>query len=93
MNLAEQRIPAFLSRLHHAETSKEGKARLLEQKDIWKGDKITKEYKLHLEKQLELLLKEDEEKTDWLSVFHWKYKKAHNKGKRTILRSLIKQLS
>jgi len=90
--LAEHRIPSFLSRLHHKATTTEEKRKVLEQKDIWLANQITKEYKLFLEKQLESLLKEDEEKTDWLSIFHWKYKKAHNKGKRTILRSLLKQL-
>jgi hypothetical protein len=88
----EYKIPAFLSELHHGAASPEQKRLLLQRYNEWLLNDITKSYILHLEKQLLVITKEDEEKTDWLSVFHWKYKQAHAKGQRSLLRKLLKQL-
>lgn len=87
-----KKIPAFLSDQHHAAKSMEAKKELLERFDIWSCSDITKSYIVYLEKHLDLLQKEDEEKTDWLSLFHFRYKQAHNKGQRTLLRKLLKQI-
>lgn len=88
--MAERKVPNFLSKHFHSLDTLEEKRRLLDDFDIWKSSVITKNAILSIESELQKLEKEDEEKTDWLSVFHWKYKSAHNKGKRTALRSLLK---
>lgn len=93
MNLAERRIPKFLSKRIHSLGSTEEKRKALEQFEIWKSSDITKDYILFLESKIEHLLREDEDKTDWLSLFHMKYKKAHDKGQRSILRFLLKDLN
>lgn len=91
--MSERKIPPFLSEKHHSASTIDGKRSVLEQYDIWRSHSITESYKLWLEKQLEALIKEDEEKTDWLSFFHFKYKQAHNKGQRALLRKLLKQIN
>jgi hypothetical protein len=91
--MAERKIPPFLSDKHHTAPTVEAKKQVLEHYDIWSSHSITQSYKLWLEKQLEALIKEDEEKTDWLSFFHYKYKQAHNKGQRALLRKLLKQIN
>jgi hypothetical protein len=90
--MSERKIPAFLSAAHHAASSIEAKRKLLEAYDIWACSDITKSYIIFLEKELQRLLKEDEEKTDWLSRFHFRYKEAHNKGQRGLLRKLLQQI-
>jgi len=61
--MSERKIPAFLSAAHHAASSIEAKRKLLEAYDIWACSDITKSYIIFLEKELQRLLKEDEEKT------------------------------
>lgn len=90
--MAEYRIPPFLSGEHHKANNPKEKQALLEQYVIWSKHDITKQYIMWLEKQLIDLQQKDEDKTDWLSVFQFKYTQAHTKGKRSVLRNLLKVL-
>lgn len=87
--MAQRKVPRFLSKDFAGLSSTEEKKKLLDDFDIWKSSFITKSYILFLEQELEKIVREDEDKTDWLSAFAYRYKQSHNKGKRSILRSLL----
>ena len=87
--MAPRKVPAFLSKKFNSLSTREEKIKLLDDYEIWKLMDITKSYILHLEEELERAVKEDEDKTDWLSWFSFKYTQAHNKGKRSFIRKLL----
>jgi hypothetical protein len=80
-------IPEFLSSV----PNQEEKARLMKQYLQWKRWEIAEIVVAHYEDKLEKLIEEDE-KDSPLSWFQYKWNTAQRKGKRSILRKIIKDL-
>jgi len=85
------KIPNFISE-YFKDLSKEEKAEAIARYKNWHSHDFTQMFIQHMERNRELLIKEDESKTDFLSWFQFSYKKAYNRAKRALLRELITKL-
>lgn len=85
--MAKVRVPFFYEDC--TQTELQEKLKLFK---VWANDTVTNDFKLSLEKRLEVLIK-DEEKENPISWFQSRYNRAKNLAKRELLRSLIKDLS
>jgi hypothetical protein len=86
------KIPPFLSAYLEGMT-KEEKDEAVQQYKSWYNNNFTQMYVQYLEDRAEQLVKEEEDKTDFLSWFQFSYKTAHNRAKRSLLRELAKKLN
>lgn len=88
----ETRIPKASSERWSSLTSKEEKDKFVQQYKTWKNNPFTKELILNLEKQLTEELVQQDKKDSFISLFSFRFSEAVSKGKRSILRELIKQI-
>lgn len=88
----ETRIPKASSERWSSLTSKEEKDKFVQQYKTWKNNPFTKEFIANLEKQLTEELVQQDKKDSFISLFSFRFSEAVSKGKRSILRELIKQI-
>jgi hypothetical protein len=85
------KVPSFmseyLSTLAHNE-----KQEAMERYKRWHSHDYTELFTKYLQDECDRLVKEDEDKGDFLSKFQFSYVSIRNKAKRGLLRSLIKKL-
>lgn len=86
------KIPSFISAEFSKVPSKEQKEEMITRYKTWSTNEFTLLLTEYLEEEYDRLLKEDEEKSDFLSKFQFSYVAIRNKAKRGFIRSLIKKL-
>ena len=86
------KIPSFISGEFSKLQTKEQKEEMIGRYKRWSENEFTLLLIEYLEEEYEKLLKEDEEKSDFLSKFQFSYSSIRNKAKRGFIRSLIKKL-
>jgi hypothetical protein len=86
------KIPSFISGEFSKLQTKEQKEEMISRYKRWSENEFTLLLIEYLEEEYEKLLKEDEEKSDFLSKFQFSYISIRNKAKRGFIRSLIKKL-
>lgn len=88
----ETRIPRASSERWNSLATKEEKDKFVQQYKSWKQNPFTKELILHLEKlAVEESIQQDK-KENFLSLFSFRFSEAVSRGKRLVLRELIKQI-
>lgn len=85
------KVPSFISDEFNS-LDHEGKKEASERYKRWYKHEFTEMFIDYLEEEYEKLLKEDEERSDFLSRFQFSYVSIRNKAKRSLLKSLIKKL-
>jgi len=90
--MSEFKIPSFISAEFSKLRVKEEKEEMISRYKRWSDNEFTVLLMEYLEDEYDKLLKEDEEKLDFLSKFQFSYVTIRNKAKRGFIRSLIKKL-
>jgi len=86
------KVPSFISNDFSKLPSKEQKEEMISRYKRWSENEFTLLLVEYLEDEYDKLLKEDEERSDFLSWFQFSYVVIRNKAKRGFIRSLIKKL-
>jgi hypothetical protein len=86
----ETRIPRASSERWSSLTTKEEKDKFVQQYKTWKNNPFTKEFISFLEKQMIEETIQQDKKENFLSLFSFRFSEAVSRGKRTVLRELIK---
>ena len=86
------KVPPHLSKEFNALKTKEEKQEFIQSYKIWLEHPHTKSLIKDFNHRIDELIKQDEQ-SDPLSWFQCKYQGAKNKGKRSLLRTIIKQLN
>lgn len=88
----ETRIPRASVERWNSLTTKEEKDKFVQQYRNWKNNPYTKELISHLERMaVEESINQDK-KENFLSLFVFRFSEAVSRGKRLVLRELIKQI-
>lgn len=90
--MSEFKIPSFISSEFSQLTNKADKEEMIKRYKGWSNNEFTLLLIEYLEEEYEKLVKEDEERSDFLSKFQFSYITIRNKAKRGLLRGLIKKL-
>ena len=85
-------IPAFLGKTFRELETKEQKDVFAQQLRMWMSNDITEELVRHLKEELDAHERNDDKDTSFVTEFQFNFKEAYNRGERTALRSLLKQL-
>lgn len=85
------KIPNFLSKISSGIRDQEAKKALVLRYQNWLNNEMTKEFLEWVEFQLQDSIDKEESKDDFLTLFQSKYYGATQKGKRSVLRKIIKQ--
>ena len=88
----ETRIPRASVERWNTLTTKEEKDKFVQQYRTWKNNPFTKEFILFLEKQQQEESLQQDKKENFLSLFSFRFSEAVSRGKRIVLRELIKQI-
>lgn len=88
----ETRIPRASIERWNSLTTKEEKDKFVQQYRTWKNNPFTKELIAHLDKlAVEESIQQDK-KESFISLFSFRFSEAVSRGKRLVLRELIKQI-
>lgn len=88
----ETRIPRASVERWNSLTTKEEKDKFVQQYRNWRNNPYTKELITHLERMaVEESINQDK-KENFLSLFVFRFSEAVSRGKRLVLRELIKQI-
>lgn len=90
--MSEFKIPSFISKDFGRLPNKSDKEDMIQRYKSWSTNDFTLLLIAYLEEEYEKLVKEDEERSDFLSKFQFSYITIRNKAKRGLLRGLIKKL-
>lgn len=90
--MSEFRIPRASSERFNALPTKEDKQKFISAYKAWKNNPFTKELTTLLESELQKEIEAEESKSDFLSKFQFGFSQAVSKGKRLILRKLLKTI-
>ena len=85
------KIPSFISE-HLNTLDHKAKQEGVERYKRWHSHDYTEMFMQYLEDECDKLVREDEDRSDFLSKFQFSYVSIRNKAKRGLLRSLIKKL-
>lgn len=86
----EHIIPKHLSKTFNNLKDKEEKLEVLNRYYSWLEDNNTVLLLSYLEQLLQEEIKSEEQENMFVSLFQSKYKTAHSKGRRSVLRELLK---
>lgn len=88
--MSETRIPVYSSKRFNSLVNKNDKDEFVKSYKSWLNSSFTKELLEHLEKELQREIEASEKETNFLTRFNFRFTEAHSKGKRTVLRKLLK---
>lgn len=88
--MSETRIPRASQARWSSLQTKEEKDKYVQQYKAWKNNPFTKELIEHLSTSLEAESVNQDKETGFLSLFQFRFSEAVARGKRTVLRELIK---
>ncbi len=88
--MSETRIPRASQARWSTLQTKEEKDKYVQQYKSWKQNPFTKELIEHLTASLEAESVNQDKETGFLSLFQFRFSEAVARGKRTVLRELIK---
>lgn len=86
------KVPPHLSKEFHA-LSQEERLKFIKSYHVWYNHELTQALIESLEERIDSLIKEEEQKSGFSTLFESKYYNAENKAKRKVLRELKKQLN
>ena len=90
--MTDFKIPSFISSdFSKLKTGRE-REEMISRYKRWTENEFTLLLTEYLEEEYDKLLKEDEERSDFLSKFQFSYVAIRNKAKRGFIRSLIRKL-
>lgn len=90
--MSQHRIPPASYKRFQSLPSREAKDDFFRSYQEWLNHPFTKDFIFYMNEMLEREIIENESKTDFWSRFQYKYSEAFSKGKRTLLRKLIKEI-
>lgn len=90
--MSETRIPKASLNRWSSLTTKEDKDKFVQQYRTWKKNPFTQEFIEHLESELLLETANQDKKEGFLSLFQFRFSEAISRGKRILLRELIKNI-
>lgn len=85
------KIPTFISE-YFATVPHEQKQEAIDRYKRWYSHEFTEMFMDYLESQHAQLVKEDEEKSDFISRFQFSYVSIRNKSARKVLKSLLSKM-
>lgn len=90
--MSEFRVPKASAERFNSLPTKEDKAKFISAYKSWKNNTFTKEFITLLELELEKEIEQEENKIDFLSRFQFGFSSAVAKGRRLILRKILKTI-
>lgn len=88
----ETRIPRASTERWNALNTKEEKDKFVQQYKNWKNNPFTKEFIQYLDKLAVEESVQQDKKESFISLFTFRFSEAVSRGKRLVLRELIKQI-
>lgn len=88
----ETRIPLASKDRWSILSTKEDKDKFVQQYNTWKKNPFTQELIKHYEELLQKEIAEQDKERGFLSLFHFRFSEAVSRGKRLLLRDLLKQI-
>lgn len=88
----ETRIPLASKDRWSSLSTKEEKDKFVQQYNTWKKNPFTQELIKHYESMLVKETDTQDKEQGFLSLFHFRFSEAVSRGKRIILRELLKQI-
>ena len=86
------KIPTFISE-YFATVPHEQKQEAIDKYKRWYSHEFTEMFMDYLDAQHAQLVKDDEEKSDFLSKFQFSYVSIRNKAKRNLLKTLLTKMN
>lgn len=90
--MSEFRVPRASSARFNSLPTKEDKEKFISSYKAWKNNPFTKELIVLLENDLDKEVEAEESKSDFLSRFQFGFSSALSRGKRSVLRKLLKTI-
>ena len=90
--MSEFLIPKASAKRFHSLKSKEEKDKFIAEYKSWRNHPFTKDLISQLEDELKHELEKEDNKTSFVSRFEFGFSSAVSRGKRSLLRKLIKQI-
>jgi hypothetical protein len=90
--VSEFRVPRASSARFNSLPTKEDKEKFISSYKAWKNNPFTKELIVLLENDLDKEVEAEESKSDFLSRFQFTFSSALSRGKRSVLRKLLKTI-
>lgn len=88
--MSETRIPRASQARWGSLQTKEEKDKYVQQYKAWKNNQFTKEFLEHMNQTLEFESVNQDKETGFLSLFQFRFSEAVARGRRSVLRELIK---
>jgi hypothetical protein len=88
--MSETRIPRASQARWSSLQTKEEKDKYVQQYKAWKSNQFTKEFLEHMSQTLEAESVNQDKETGFLSLFQFRFSEAVARGRRSVLRELIK---
>lgn len=88
--MSETRIPIYSSKRFNSLSSKEDKDNFVKSYKSWLKNPFTRELIDHLNKELQREIEESEKDINFFTRFQFRFAEAYCKGKRSVLRKLLK---
>lgn len=90
--MSETRIPIYSSKRFNSLPSKKDKDDFINNYKSWLNSSFTRELIEFLDKDLQREIEESEKDINFFTRFQYRFSEAYSKGKRSVLRKLLKTI-